>query len=587
MNEQVQSVLKQISITQRIGIVGAALASVAMIAVLVMFASKPSFTPAFTNLSAADATTIESALRTANIAYQVTDAGTTIEVPVESLGDAKIAAGTAGVTSGAAGNDTKGWALFDNQGFGQSAFDQNITYQRALEGELTKTIQGMNGVSSARVSIVLAQTGALSSQDSPASAAVVLAMTGGVTPSSNLVQAIVNTVSRSVQGLKTDNVVVTDDQGHTLAGSTSSIDSTAAQAKGLVEQQTMSKIDTLLEAALGANHASVAVSADVDTSQIEQNVTTYAATGSNPPVSIHQIIEAYGATASGGACGIPGTNTNVAGVPSYPGVCEKASTTSTATATPTPAPSASASAAPSASPSAGSSATAAPTAAPTAAATADSASAYTHVETTVNYSNSTTIAHIVTQPGVVKKLSVAVLVDQTAMGTLTADVLKTSIAAAIGSDATRGDVVSVQAITFAAQPSGALSPTASAASAAAAAAAKPDLMKTVSGMSSTIIGAAFALVMLLLFWLNMGALRKKADENVYDLGPGGQAAFAPVPNRAGIPANTDAGAPAAADVPSATPQARIQERLRMVADERPDALVGLMHGWLREEGRNR
>jgi flagellar M-ring protein FliF len=581
MNEQVQSVLKQISITQRIGIVGAALASVAMIAVLVMFASKPSFTPAFTNLSAADATTIESALRTANIAYQVTDAGTTIEVPVESLGDAKIAAGTAGVTSGAAGNDTKGWALFDNQGFGQSAFDQNVTYQRALEGELTKTIQGMNGVASARVSIVLAQTGALSSQDTPASAAVVLAMTGGVTPSSNLVQAIVNTVSRSVQGLKTDNVVVTDDQGHTLAGSTSSIDSTAAQAKGLVEQQTMSKIDTLLEAALGANHASVAVSADVDTSQIEQNVTTYAATGSNPPVSIHQIIEAYGATSSGSACGIPGTNTNVAGVPSYPGVCEKASTTTASTATPTPAPSASASAAPSASP--GSSATAAPAAT----ASPDSASAYTHVETTVNYSNSTTIAHIVTQPGVVKKLSVAVLVDQTAMGTLTADVLKTSIAAAIGSDATRGDVVSVQAITFAAQPSGALSPTASAASAAAAAAANPDLMKTVSGMSSTIIGAGFALVMLLLFWLNMGALRRKADENVYDLGPGGQAAFAPVPNRAGIPANTDAGAPAAADVPSATPQARIQERLRMVADERPDALVGLMHGWLREEGRNR
>jgi hypothetical protein len=59
-----------------------------------------------------------------------------------------------------------------------------------------------------------------------------------------------------------------------------------------------------------------------------------------------------------------------------------------------------------------------------------------------------------------------------------------------------------------------------------------------------------------------------------------------MPNRAGIPASTSAEA-AAADVPSATPQARIQERLRMVADERPDALVGLMHGWLREEGSRR
>jgi flagellar M-ring protein FliF len=575
MNEQVQAVLKQISITQRLGIIGAAVAAVAMIGVLVMFASKPDYTPAFTNVSAADAASIESALRAANIAYQVADAGTTIEVPVDSLGDAKIAAGSAGITTGT-GSDTQGWTLFDNQGFGQSAFDQTVTYQRALEGELTKTIQGMNGVASARVSIVLAQTGALSSEDTPASAAVVLAMSGNVTPSTNLVEAIVNTISKSVQGLSADDVVVTDDQGHTLAGSTSSVDSAAAQAKDLVEQQIKSKIDTLLDAALGPDHASVAVSADVDTSQVEQNITTYAAAGSNPPVSIHQIIESYGSTSSAGACGIAGTNSNVSGVPSYPGVCEAASTTTSPTAAPTAAPSAAASGSPAPT------ATPAPTTAAAAAAT-DNGSGYTHVETTVNYSNSTTIQHVVTQPGVVKKLSVAVFVDKTAMGSLSADVLQTSIAAAIGADASRGDVVAVQAITFAAQPSAAT------VSAASAAGATPDVVKTVGDMSGTIIGAGLALVMLLIFWLNMGALRRKADESVYDLGPGtAPQAFGPVPNRAGIPATTAAAdAPPAADVPSATPQARIQERLRMVADERPDALVGLMHGWLREEGSRR
>ena len=84
MNEQVQSILKQLSITQRIGIIFAALGSVAAIAVLVMFASKPDYTPAFTNLSASDAGSIESALRGANIAYEVADAGATIMVPVDS-----------------------------------------------------------------------------------------------------------------------------------------------------------------------------------------------------------------------------------------------------------------------------------------------------------------------------------------------------------------------------------------------------------------------------------------------------------------------------------------------------------------------
>jgi flagellar M-ring protein FliF len=573
MNEQLQGILKQISITQRIGIVGAAVAAVAMIGVLVMFASKPDYTPAFTGLSAADATTIEGALRSANIAYQVTDAGTTIEVPVDSLGDARIAAGSAGYTS-ATGNDTTGWSLFDNQGFGQSQFDQNVTYQRAIEGELTKTIQGMTGVASARVSIVLAQTAALSSQDTPASAAVVLSMTGGITPSDGLVQAIVSTVANSVQGLTASNVVVTDDQGHVLAGSSDSIDTAAAQAKDLVEQQTETKIETLIDAALGPGHASVAVSADVDTSQVEQDITTYAPAGSDPPVSIHNITETYGATSTDGACGIPGTNSNVAGVPSYPGVC--AAPTAAAAAAATAAPTASSSASASSSPSA--SASAAPSAAAAATASPGAGSGYTHQETTINYSVSQTVQHIVTQPGVVQKLSVAVFVDQSALGTITTDTLKTSIAAAIGADASRGDVVAVEAVKFAAEPSAATT----------AASSSPDVVSTVGGMSGTILGALFAVVMLFLFWLNLSSLRRRAEETVLDLGPAGSmAALVAAPNRAGIPASTAPDAPPAADVPSATPQARIQERLRMVADERPDALVGLMHGWLREEDRRR
>ena len=568
MNEQVQAVLKQVSITQRIGIIGAAVAAVAMIGVLVMFASKPDYTPAFTGVSAADATTIEGALRAASIPYEVADAGTTIEVPMDSLGDAKIAAGSAGYTSGS-GTDTQGWDLFDSQGFGQSQFDQSVTYQRAIEGELTKTIQSMDGVAAARVSIVLAQTGAVSSEDTPASAAVVLSMTGGKTPSSGLVSAIVNTVAKSVQGLTNDNVVVTDDQGHVLAGAANSIDTAAAQAKDLVEQQTRTKIETLLDAALGSNHASVAVSADVDTSQVQQDVTTYAAAGSNPPVSISQNIEQYGATGSSGACGIPGTDSNVAGLSSYPGICPAAGTTAAPTAAPsaTPSPTASASASPSASTSA---------AAATAASSPAAGTGYSHVQTTINYSVSQTVQHIVTQPGVVKKLSVAVFVDKASLGTLTADTLKTSIEAAIGADTSRGDVVAVQAIAFAAQPTAGTN---------AASSSSTDIVKTVGSSSGTILGAVFALVMLALFWMNLGALRRKA-EDVYDLGPAGSIpAFAPIPNRAGIPASTAPDAPPAADVPSATPQARIQERLRMVADERPDALAGLMHGWLREETR--
>ena len=576
MNEQVQSVLKQLSGIQRLGIIGAALAAVALMGVMVMFASKTEYTPAFTNLSATDASTIESALRGANIVYQVTDAGTTIEVPVEALGNAKIAAGTGGYVSG--GSDVKGWNLFDSQGFGQSQFDQNVTYQRAIEGELTKTIQSMSGVAAARVAIVLAQTGALSSQDTPASASVVLTMSGSQTPSSGLVQAIVNTVAHSVQGLSADNVVVTDDKGHVLAGAADSADSAAAQAKSVVERELEAKINNLLAVAVGAGHASVAVSADVDTSKVEQEITTYSPSGSNPPVSIHNIVETYGAGASAGACGVPGTNSNVPGLSSYPGVCPAATSgASAASASPTASASASASASPTASPAASSSAAAAATAAARGA-----GSGYLHQETTINYSVSQTVQHIITAPGVVKKVSVAVLVDKAAMGTITAEALQTSIAAAIGSDATRGDVVAVNAVPFAA--------VASTAPTAASAAAGSDMVSQVGGMSGTIIGVLLALVMLFLFWTNSNALKRRAEETVLDLGPGtmSAAAFAPVRTAGALPAQVPgAEPPPAADAPNMTPQARIQERLRIVADERPDALVGLMHGWLREEDRRR
>jgi flagellar M-ring protein FliF len=565
MNDQVQGILKQLSIFQRIAIVLAMVGSIAAIVVLVMFASKPSMTPAFTKLSATDASALTDALRAANIPYELTDAGATIMVPVESLGQAKLAAAAAGVTTDGA---SKGMDLFDNQQFGASQFDQQVTYQRAIEGELTRTIQGMAGVASARVAVVMAQKGVLTTDDTPASASVVLAMTGGRTPSNGLVRAIVNTVASSVSGLKADNVVVTDDAGHVLAGAADSADTAAAQAKDLVEQQTQAKIEALMEAALGTGHASVAVSADVDTSKVESQVTTYAPAGSDPPVSIHNIYEAYGAQSTAGACGIPGTNSNVPGLSSYPGVCTDSGTT--ATAAPTAAPTASGS--PAASPTAAAGATAAPTSAGGSSTTGG----YVHQETTVNYSVSQTVQHIVTQPGVVKRLSVAVLVDASALGNLKTDTLKASIAAAIGADTTRGDVVAVEAITFAAQAS----------AAPVAAAAAPDMMKSVGDMSGTILGALFAVLMLFLFWINARALGRRADESVMDLGSVPSGNYIASPGRSNAPAIAAPEA-APAEMPNSTPQARIQERLRMVADERPEALVGLMHGWLREEDRRR
>jgi len=233
---------------------------------------------------------------------------------------------------------TQGWTLFDNQGFGQSQFDQNVTYQRASR-RVDQTIQGMQGVASARVSIVLAQT-ARSRRGHAASAAVVLSMTGGNAPraaSSSHRQYVASPcrASRRQRGRHRRS-------RHVLAGAADSADSAAAQAKDLIEQQTETKIETLLDAALGRPRV-CGVSAEVNSSQIQQDVTTYAAAEATA-VSISQNIEQYGATASSGACGSRST-------PTSPGCrhircMPAANTTAAPTAASTATPSATASASP-------------------------------------------------------------------------------------------------------------------------------------------------------------------------------------------------------------------------------------------------
>ncbi len=547
MPSQLEALVRQLTISQRIGIVGGALASVAILVAFVMWAGTPDYQPAFTNLSPADAGAISEALRTAKIPFQVTDAGTTVLVPQTSLADARVAAAQAGVTTD---SSTQGFSLFDKSGFGMSEFDQQVTYQRALEGQLTQTIQSMAGVSSAQVAIVQAQSGLFSDQDKPATASVVLKMRNGMPADAALVRGIVSTVAGSVAGLTADNVTVVDDQGHVLAGTQDSASAGALATQQAVEGQLSAKVQSLVDQALGPGHASVAVAATMDFNKVEQEITTYApvTTGNYTPVSVHTITEQYAGSNGSSAGGVPGAVSNIPGLPQYPGNL--------------PAPTA----APSASPGASASPAASPTPSQSTAVTASaSPGGYVHTEETVNYDLSQTVQKVSQEPGLVKRLSVGVLIDQAAMGSITPDTLKTAIEAAIGADTTRGDVVSVSAVPFAAAAS------ASKASSSGAS----DMLGSVGGIAGTVFGILIALVLLFLVWRNMRALGRRADDMT-------------LLASASVPTTYDAtGATVSpvlhAELPEPTPQARIQERLRMVADERPDALVGLMHGWLRED----
>jgi flagellar M-ring protein FliF len=450
-----------------------------------------------------------------------------------------------------------------------SEFDQQVTYQRALEGKITGVIEQMDGVETATVSIVAAQTGIFADQDEPASASIVVRMRSGLPPDAAMVRGMVSSVASSVAGLTPDNVTVVDESGRLLAGPAGSLAGDAQAMQQSVERQLGAKVQELVDRALGPGHASVAVSASLDMDKVDQTVTTIRPidAGNWTPTSVQTVEERYGGADGTGSGGIPGAVSNVPGLPTYPGALPSAAPS--AAPSTSPAPDASPSASPGASPSPGASATPGSSTAPaasTAPASTDTGTGYVKSQQTVNYTNSQTVERIIREPGAIERLSVAVLLDQAALGAITADSLQATINAAIGADPARGDVVTVSAVAFA---------TASAAPAESALPA--GLADTAGGVATTVFGILVAVVLLVLVWRNMGALRRQADAMQL------AAMTTSQPGLLGAYTSTGASAPLGSIAELDAPRGGVGDRLRIVAGEKPDAIAGLMNDWLREE----
>jgi flagellar M-ring protein FliF len=530
MFDQLTLLIRQLTTSQRIGILFGSVFSALLLVGLVMWAGTPQMQTAFSDLTALNASTVTEALDSAGIAYELADGGATIKVPSEELSAARVAAGTAGYTGGS----TPGFEIFDKAGFGASEFDQQVTYQRAIEGKLTQTIEKLDGVQEATVSVVAADTGVLAGTDRPASASVFIKMAGARPATDSLVQGIVLTVAGSVSGLTASNVTVVDADGRVLAGPDNAA-SSAAAIQGTVERTLEAKVQALVDQAIGVGNASVAVSADLDLDKVEKQVRTIApiTADNNTPTAWQWQSEVYGAGVSKGAGGIPGTNSNVPGLPTYPNASAS--------------PGASASTSPD----------------------------YVKVNQTINYANSETVSNIVQQPGTIQRLSVAVLLNETALtGSANLDNLKPAIEATVGFDKARGDVVDVRAMAFVA--------------AAVLPAASMDIMALLGDILPTIAGGLLAVVLLFLVWRNMKALRTRAEDmqliasrlTAPALGAGGS--YEP----ALAAAAAAAGRMDAPELPSTnSAQAKIQDRIRVLAEDKPEELVGLVNTWLNEEER--
>jgi flagellar M-ring protein FliF len=267
---QLKNLFISLSIGKRIALLILAVGFMAGFVFLMNWAGNSEFHPLYTNLDANDAGVILNRLKDQKIPYRLSANGSTILIPREKIYEIRMELASEGLPQGG----SIGFELFDNTKLGMTEFAQNVNYQRALQGELVRTISGFEEVDSCRVHIVMPEKSLFLKDEEAASASVVVKLRHGKWLTQQQVEGIVHLVSSSVSRMGPENVTVVDSNGRLLTGSkdstgiaTLSSDQLDYQAK--VEHKLENRVLTMLEKALGANRAIVRVSCDLNFKQYE------------------------------------------------------------------------------------------------------------------------------------------------------------------------------------------------------------------------------------------------------------------------------------------------------------------------------
>lgn len=270
---------------------------------LASWLGKASYAPLFTGLAAADAASVTDQLTTDGVPYQLTDGGATILVPQGSVYSERLKAAANGLPSSNEG----GYSLLDQMGVTSSEFQQNVTYKRAIEGELAKTIQAMDGVQTASVQLAIPEKTVFVSEEKDPTASVFIATKNGAQLSSDQVQAIVHLTSAAVEGMQPTDVSVVDSKGQTLSAVGTGAAGSGTDQAADYDQATSKKIQDLLDTTLGAGNATVVVSATMNQNTGTKTSESFAAPTSGP-VALNEssTTEQYGAGSGAGGAGATG-----------------------------------------------------------------------------------------------------------------------------------------------------------------------------------------------------------------------------------------------------------------------------------------
>lgn len=510
---RLQQTVRQFTMAQRtLAIIGVAVLVLGAFA-LSTWASKPTMTPLFTGLAASDASAIVDQLEADGVRYELADGGSSILVPADDVYAQRLAAAAAGLPTA---SDGGGYSLLDDMGMTSSEFQQQVTYQRAVEGELSKTIESMTGVEAATVRLALPEESVFVSETADPTASVFVRTKAGATLDSDKVQSIVHLVSAGIEGMAPTDVAVVDAEGKVL----SAVGGT--QAGGLQGSQTAEyearvagNVQAMLERVVGVGNAVVTVTADLDYDQLARTSETYTPAEGALPLSEQTSSETYtgGAESATGVLGPDGT--------------------------PQPA--------------------------------TDGTGEYSKESSTVNNSVNKVTEQVTSTPGAVRRQSVSVVVAADAGGAIDMADLEQTVVAAAGIDAARGDVVSVSRMAFDTSTAEAAQEALAAADEAAKAEAQGELVRQ---------AAIAGVVLLLLVVAGVVAARRgtKARREAIDLGAIELVEAARREVLEAAPAPTFA-LPAAED-PAKTALAAKRDDVMALAADQPAEVAEVLRGWL-------
>ena len=412
---QAASLLRGLTPRQRLLLGGGAAAVGITLWWFVGMVGKPKFVTLYSGLKPGEAQSLGSRLAAKNIPYQLSSDGGSLLVPADQLDASRLETAAQGLPRGA----RMGFELFDTPNWAGSDFTEKVNYQRALEGELERTLQTLSEVESVRVHLVLPRESLFSEQERAAKAAVILKTRGGML-SPQAQQAIPQLVASAVEGLSPENVTVVDADSHTpMLRARGAGDAVAGYDLDEALQKTLVRT---LEPVVGSDHVRASVHVEYDLSSSENTEEIY-----DPKVTaLVTQQKSEDNSGGGGPSGIPGTASNLPG----------SSAASKAVV----------------------------------AATGETQSSRSESET---YAVSKSVRHTTQPPGRLKRIAAAVLIDDatevaekngaavTSRRHRTAEEMKQIeqlAGAAIGFDAQRGDMLAVQNLSFQELPGENLAP---------------------------------------------------------------------------------------------------------------------------------